>query len=97
MWSGGHTFEVGHECLGSGIESIHDHLPIGRTCDFNPPVLEPRGRGGTDPRAFGADVGSLRWEIEFSTVIELLLNRLPGIEEGLAGGLEGPVQGGQEF
>jgi len=30
------TFEISHECLGSRIKSINDHLPIGRTGDFYP-------------------------------------------------------------
>lgn len=86
-----HAFEVGHEGLGPGIESIHDHLPIRRTGDFDPPVLETRAGGCTDPRTFGADVGGLRWEIEFSARVELLLDGLPSLEERLPSRLEGPV------
>lgn len=91
------TFEVSHEGLGSRIERIYDHLPISWTSNFNPPVLETRGRGCANPRAFSANVSGLRWKIESSTVVELLLNRLPGFEDGLTSGLEGPVEGGQEL
>lgn len=91
------AFKVGHESLGPRIESIHDHLPIGWARDFYPPVLEARGGGCTDPRMFSADVSGFRRETEFSAIVELLLNGIPCFEEGLAGGLEGPVQGGQEL
>ena len=90
------TFEVGHESFSPGIEGIHDHLSIGRASDLDPSVLEAGGRGCADPRTFCTDVGGLRRELEFATTIELLLNGLPGLEEGLTGGVEGSVEGGQE-
>ena len=92
-----HAFKVGHKGLSPGVEGIHDHLSIGRASDLDPPVLETRGRGCADPRTFCADVGGLWGEIEFPAAIELLLNGLPGLEEGLTRGLEGSVEDGQEL
>ena len=91
------TFEVGHEGFSAGVESIHDHLSVGWPSDLNPPVLETRGGWGTDPGLFSADICGLGWEIEFTTVVELLLHRLPGFEERLTGGIESPVEGGEEL
>lgn len=91
------AFEVGHEGLGPRIEGIHDHLSVGWASDLDPPVLETGGRGRAYPRTFSTDASGLRGEIEFATIIELFLNGLPGLEEGLTGGLEGPVEGGQEL
>ena len=91
------TFEVGHEGFSSRVEGIHDHLSIGRTSDLNPSVLEAWRRGCADPRTFCADVGGLWRELEFATAIELLLNGLPSLEEGLTCGVEGSVEDGQEL
>ena len=96
-WLNERTFEVGHESFSPGIEGIHDHLSIGRASDLDPSVLEARGRGCADPRTFCTDVGGLRRELEFAPVIKLLLNGLSGLEEGLTGGVEGPVEDGQEL
>lgn len=94
---GGHAFEVGHEGLSPGVEGIYDHLPIGRTGDLDPSVLETRGRGCADPRTFGADASGLGGEVEFAAIIELLLNGLSGLEEGLTRGVESSVEGSQEL
>ena len=90
------TFEVGHEGLGPRVEGIHDHLSVSRASDLNPSILEARGGGCAYPRTFSTYASGLWGKVEFAAVIELLLNRLPGLEEGLTGRLEGPVEGGQE-
>lgn len=92
-----HAFEVGHEGFCSRVEGVHDHLSVGRTCDLDPPVFETRGRGCTDPRVFSTNAGGLGREIEFAAIIELFLNGFSSLEEGLTSGLEGPVEGSQEF
>lgn len=43
------AFEVCHEGFSPRIEGVHDHLPLGRTCDLYPSVLEAGGRRCTDP------------------------------------------------
>lgn len=42
-------------------------------------------------------MGGLGGEVKFAPVVELLLNGLPGLEEGLTGGLEGPVEDCQKL
>ena len=45
-------FEVGHENVRAGVEGIDHHLPLDRSGDFHPPLLEV-GRSRSDlPVAF---------------------------------------------
>jgi len=43
------TFKVGHECLGSAVESVDDHLAVRRTSDLDTSVLQAWCRGCAVP------------------------------------------------
>lgn len=43
------TFKVGHESLGSAVESVDYHFAVSRTSDFDATVLKTRSRGCTVP------------------------------------------------
>ena len=73
------AFEISHEGFGPGVEGVHDHFSVSRAGNLDPSVLEARGRGCAHPRAFSADAGGLGGEVEFTAVVELLLNGLPGL------------------
>ena len=91
------TFKVGHEGLGTAVQGVDNHLPVGGASDFDETVLETRGGLDTVPRWLVADGGCLWEEVEWDTRVVTALGILAGVEEGTAGRFKGAVEGGEEL
>lgn len=66
--------EIGHERLGSRVQRIDDHLPVRRSRNFDPSVLEARTRRRASPRGSGSNGLCLLEESELGVAaVELLL------------------------
>lgn len=91
------TLKVSHERLCSAVQSVDDHLPVCRTSDLYPPILEAGSRRGAYPRRVSANVCGLGVEVERNACIEPLLRDSACDEQALASGLESPVESGEEL
>ena len=91
-----HTLKICHERLGTAIQSVDDHLPIGGTGDLNTSVLQTRSRWSALPGRLSTDVGGLRGEVKGYPCVEACLSCLAGSEKSLACCIECPVKGSQK-
>src|SRR6266404_1133419 len=92
-----HTLEIGHKRLGAAIQSVDDHLPLGWACDFDASVLQAGSRWGTVPGRLGANMGSLRGEVERHACIETRLSCLAGSKKTVASCVERSMKGSQKL
>ena len=58
------TFEIGHEGLGSAVQSVDDHFPISGASDLHSSILQARSGWGALPRWLLTYGFGLRREIE---------------------------------
>jgi hypothetical protein len=90
------VLEIGHVGPDIGVESVDDHLAVGRTGDLDAAVNQARSRGSTLPGVILTDVLSLGEEVEELAIIEGSLAIDTALEESLAGRVEGAVEDGEE-
>ncbi len=89
------VLEVGHEDASARIEGVDHHLRLGRTRDFDPPIVEVRRRGRDGP--FGpADIRSRDREVRQDAGVELLLPLSTSLEKRHALAPEPALQVGDE-
>jgi len=91
------TFKVGHEGLGTAIQSVDDHLPVSGAGDFDATVLETRGGLDAMPRGLVAYGGCLWEEVERNARVVAALGIFASVEKRLAGGFEGSVESSEEL
>lgn len=90
------TFEIGHICPHVRVQCIHDHLPVRRPRDLDPPVNQAGRRWGTLPGGIVADVLGLGQEVWEGALVELGLADLAALQQLLASVVERTVQQGKE-
>ena len=72
------------------------HLTIDRPSDLNSSVFQARSRFRRSPGLIVADMFCLWQEIQHDAGIDLLLSQLASLQELFPGGVEVPVQAGEE-
>ena len=83
--------EIRHEDLGPGIERVDHHLPLHRSGDLHPPIVQVRRCGRHLPAAL-ADLPSLFQEVRQLAPSEASLDLPPTLEQRLATRPEMPGQ-----
>lgn len=91
-----HTLEIGHVGPDIRVQSIDNHLPIGRAGDLNAAVDQTGSGGGALPGIVVTDVLGLGQEVGEMALVDFGLAVYTALEEGLAGGIEGAVQDSEE-
>lgn len=91
------VFEVGHESLGSRVESIDDHLPVRRSGNLNPSILQSRSNSGSSPADILSNVLGLRREGQLSSLVEFSLKSQSSEEELLPLSVKGSMQRSEEL
>lgn len=95
-WGGVHTLKVGHVGPDIRIQSIDDHLAVGRACDLDAPVHQSRRWRSTLPRLIVADMPRLGEEVEQLPLVKLGLANYTSLQEGFPALVECAVQQREE-
>ena len=90
------VLKVGHVGPDVGVEGIHDHLTVGRAGDLHTAIDQTGRRRRTLPGIVLTDVLGLGEEVGQVALVDLGLAIDAALQQGLAGGIEGAVQDGEE-
>ena len=91
------TLEICHKGLGSRPQGVDDHLPIRRTCNLYPPILQPRSWGSASPSDILSNLLGRMQEVQVLASVELGLNFVSVGEKLFAGSVECSMEDRQEF
>lgn len=90
------TFKVSHICPDIGVQSVDNHLPVGRTSNLQSSIHETRCWWSSSPCIVLANVLCLWEEVELNALVKLRLADLATLKESLAASVECAVKDSKE-